>query len=641
MLGKPYMYVTDPYLLNLVLDKIRNVQAIGVDVETCRRRDLPPSLVFDESVFKPGLDPYISEIRLLQIATPKNIFVIDLFHVGNRAIQILRPIFEGFDVLKILHNSKFDLKMMMHQFGWHLQRVFCTMLGSQILSNGISEHKRSHNLANVVQRYLKIEINKDEQTSDWGQWELTSNQIKYAAVDVDVLHDLCMAELKMFYYIEQTKSSPGRPVNLKRIATIESNCSLAVAKMELDGVYIDRNIWDSVSADLEVKQLELTDKLKEALGDPNINLDSPAQIKRALHNLGIDVPNTNEKETLAPLAKKHAVIALLLDYRGATKLLTSYGNGAPGKKRRKGHVFFAERIHPITGRIHPEFDQCMTETGRFNCSKPNIQQVPNIELAGFRYAFTGQTIEGIKNQFIVADYSNFELRILAELSGDKNLLKAFLMGLDIHTAVASLMFGVPAETIMYKDPVTGEKLKGPNYWMRSASKSISFGIVYGRGDGSLATQIGVTREEAKRLMKKFFSTYPDVQVYLERSSFFGSKNGYITTPAGRIRYFQFDYYDRRQRGSVERESKNTPIQGTNADIIKIAMYRLYNRLQGFGDNAKMVNVVHDELGAEARPNIAEEVCAIIKHEMEEAAKEVLTQVPVIAEAAYGTDWTIK
>ena len=452
-----------------ILDDCLGEQALGVDVETCKRRML--DVEYDPLVFKPGLDPYLSEIRLVQMATSRRTYVIDLFHVGAEAFSsIMRPLFEGDSVLKIFHNAKFDIKMMMHLLGWYdIKRICCTMLISQVLSNGIATHKRKHNLKEAVLRYLHLEVDKEEQTSDWGRWELTEEQIFYAAKDAEILLPLCRSQMK---YIRNDQIG----LDLRQIIKLECDCAISVARMELDGVFVDRELWDEADLELRAKYHELSLELKLALGNEQMNLESPAQVLKELKRLNImvngkPIENTNSKY-LAPAARNYPVIALLLEHRGVAKLLSSYGNGIPGKKRKKNQIFFLERIHPVTGRIHAEFGQLLTETGRFNCTKPNLQQLPNMDKVSFRRAFRGQ---GDDRSFVVVDMSQFEMRILADLTGDKNLLKAFRMGGDIHIATAALMFDVDPLTIVAGKDAQGEKIKGPNYWMRNAAKSINFG----------------------------------------------------------------------------------------------------------------------------------------------------------------------
>lgn len=264
----------------------------------------------------------------------------------------------------------------------------------------------------------------------------------------------------------------------------------------------------------------------------------------------------------------------------------------------------------------------------------NIQQVPQLSKAPFRKCFIGQN----GNKIIVADFSQIELRILAEYSQDKAFIDGFNSGNDFHVATAAMMFNVPANTIMYKE--NGKKIQGPNYNLRNASKCINFGLIYGRGPMSLGAQIGVSTQEAKELIIKYFKAYPKVQDWLDIAGYAAISNRCARTMSNRIRYFEFDEHSSRMRSAISREGKNTPVQGTSADITKIALYRTYLRLLDM-PKIKMVNTVHDEIVAEAPIDLAEEAAYILKYEMEEAGKEFIHSVPVIVDSAAAHDWSEK
>lgn len=624
------VYVTDPSLIGFIYEECLNEIAIGVDVETTGLRALPPDFEFNDNIFKPGLDPYLSEIRLLQIATSNCVYVIDCWACPD--VSLLGFIMSSPRILKVGHNFKFDMKMMMRQWGFVFERIYDTMLAAQLLTNGISSFG-NYRLDNVVSQFLRIQLSKEEQKSNWGAEVLTPSQITYAGLDVAVLLPLCSAQLARMV-------DTVNKIDYLQIAKIEFDCAIAVAQLELDGLYVDPVVWKNADLDIRARYFDVSKALKEALGKPDINLDSPKQIKKALAEMGIIVESTNSKY-LASFADKYPVIGILLECRGLAKLLSSYGNGIPGKKRKKTQVLFLERVHPITGRIHSEFGQLRTGTGRFNSQRPNVQQIPNLEKGAFRTACSGQVVDGVKNLYIVADWSQFEMRILAALSGDPKLIGAFQMGDDIHTATAAIMFDVPIETIVAGKDAYGEKIKGSNYWMRNAAKSINFGLVYGRGIRSLAAQLGVTVERAKELNKQYFETFSVAAEWLTKTALEGVRIRRSGTLLGRVRYFEFDILRHAEVATVERESKNTPIQGLNADILKLALYRVYKAIRKYNGRVKIVNIIHDELNLEAPPELAEEVCSLVKTIMEQTGEEILKCVPVVAEAAYGSDWTIK
>lgn len=637
-----YMYVTDPYLVEWLYIECWKHPFITVDVETTERREFR-DLNYNRNIFKPGLDPYMSEIRLLQIGLPDCVYVIDCWACPN--VVIFGDIMASHEVLKIGFNFKFDMKMMMRQWGFRFRRIYDCMLVDRLLFNGMHEYKKHYKLSDVTQRFLGVTLDKSQQTSDWGAEVLSEEQIRYAAIDVAILIPLAEAQKKRL-----RNMSPNAKIryDLVRTAKIEFDACIAVAKIELNGLYVDPDIWNAADLDIRARYFDVADQLRLATGVKDINLDSPAQILKVLRDQGVEVSpgvlinGTNSKADLAPLENKYPIVRLLLEYRGLAKLLSSYGNGIPGKKKKKDQVYFLERVHPITGRIHSEFDPFGTATGRYNSSKPNVQQIPNMEKGTFRTACTGQTINGVKNLYIIADWSQFEMRILAYFSQDEALIKAFGMGGDLHAATAALMFDVPVETIVYKDPNTGKKVEGPNYWMRSAAKSINFGLVYGRGVGSLAAQLGVTKDRAKELMAQYFRTFSGAKKWLDHAARFGIMNGYQTTVTGRIRLFEFDPRNPKERASIERESKNTPVQGSNADMLKIALYKLHCILEEeFNDQIKIVNIIHDEINLEAPPELAEIASNLTKQIMEDVGNETLYPIPVVSEAEYGSDWSVK
>lgn len=638
MLNKPFYYIEDPFEIPRIVETCKQYKILGLDTETTRRTDLPKGFKWDEELFKPGLDPYLSEVRLIQLATENEIFVIDCWSCKSN-IYLLAPIFYNHNITKIGHNLKFDVSILKRQFGFKFRRLFDTMLASQILSNGIKEHMGHHNLRDVVQRYLRLTLDKEQQLSDWSKIRLDKDQIKYAALDVDVLHDLARALFSLA--IVRHPVTGKVEVDLRRTFRIEFDCLIAVAQMELNGVYIDSKIWDEEDAKVRAKFYTVAEKIRQAFKKPDLNLESPVQVKKALKEVGIDTDSTKE-EVLELIKDEHPVIPMIIEYRGLATLLSRYGNGIPGKKKKKGQYLFKERIHPITGRIHSSFGQVIAETGRFNSKNPNVQNLPAMDKAGFRRAFKGQIIDGVRNSFIVSDYSNCELRILAEVSKDPTLIKAFMSGVDVHTFVASMMFKVPIETIMVKDPVTKKKLEKENYWMRGAAKTISFGLVYGMTATSLSKRLSVSFDEAKDLMKKYFDTYKLIKAYLEKESNFAIERSYSLTKLGRRRFYQFDRNDRRIVGAIRREGSNMGIQGANADVTKIAAYRLHCLFEDYYDDIPMmVNIIHDEFNVEAPAYMDQEIAEAIKFHMEEAEKDVLETVPVQADVVFGEDWSVK
>jgi DNA polymerase-1 len=337
-----------------------------------------------------------------------------------------------------------------------------------------------------------------------------------------------------------------------------------------------------------------------------INLNSGQQIMAEFGRMGIVLEDTSE----ATLNKhSHPAIKKLLEYRSHEKTLGSFGEG------------LLAQINPVTKRIHPDFIQYGADTGRFSCSNPNVQQIP--ATSDFRACFIAP--EGYK--LVTCDYSQAELRILAELSGDPAFLGAFRDGGDLHKLAASQMFQVAV------DQVSKEQ--------RSAAKAINFGLAYGMGPQGLAVRIDKTVDEARELINAYFKAFSGVQKWLEKAGRDSVRLSYSPTPLGRKRFYNSlnsdDQDFRRRQGEIERQGKNAPIQGCNADMTKMALVFLRERLQGYA--ARIVNTVHDEIVVEVREDQAEEVCKLVEHEMIRAGQEILKEVPIVADAKIGDYWS--
>jgi DNA polymerase-1 len=387
--------------------------------------------------------------------------------------------------------------------------------------------------------------------------------------------------------------------------------------MELAGVMVDTGRWRKILEGVAVQRdqaaAELSALLAPAIqqttmfGISAINLNSGQQLMEAFGRLGVQLEDTSEA-TLTKVASAHPAVAKLLEYRTHEKTISAFGE----------HIL--ELINTATGRIHPDFNQMGADTGRFSCTKPNVQQIP--ATSDFRSCFVAA--EGYK--LVTCDYSQAELRILAELSQDEAFVNAFVSGGDLHAITAAQMFGVPL------DEVTKAQ--------RSAAKSINFGLAYGRGPGSLALQLGVSPEEARSLIEAYFKAYRGVQKWLETAARDGVRKGYSVTLLGRKRYYDVPKSDdpdyRMKIGSIERQAKNSPIQGGNADMTKIALVYIRDALRDY--DARTVNTVHDEIVVEVRADQAEEVKHIVEAQMVRAGQQILRNVPVVADAGIGDYW---
>lgn len=576
-----YTYITDLDLAKEIALKLESEDVLAVDTETT------------------GLDPYTSNIRLIQIATKKHSYLFDCFVLQD--LSYLKNLFEKTKPVKIFHNAKFDIKFLKRHFGFNLENIFDTMLASQIISSG--SQVRGHSLADVTERHLDITLDKSSQLSDWSK-DLTEKQLEYAAKDTLILHPL--REYFRNIIVEQ---------KLVKVSKLEFDCCIAVADMELNGCYLDKNKWMAIVNELEKKhsklsheiQLELSKNSKQISlfdGFNTININSTQQLLDALHNMGIKLEDTSEG-TLLHYKNDYPIIEKLLEYRGLQKSISSYGSN------------ILEYINKETGRIHADFSQLRTDTGRFSCSNPNLQQIP--ATAEYRACFMAE--EG--NKLVTADYSQVELRILAELSQDKEFIKAFESGEDLHKATASSMFNVPLSEVT-KD-------------MRSQAKSINFGLAYGRGASSLAEQIGTSTEKAKELINKYFSVYDGIKKWLDDAAKYALKHSFSRTLSNRIRRYSFNPNNRGEIASVERQGKNTPIQGTSADITKQALIMINNAIKD--SDIKLINTVHDEIILEAPQEQSEYAAKLLESKMIEAARVYLKKVPIVVDVHIADFWS--
>src|SRR6266480_140654 len=469
-----YRLIKNEEELRRVVQSLSAHQAMGLDTETTE------------------LDPYFGRLRLIQLATPSGVHIIDLdaFRNGGNgdlsqtsALAPLRDLLSAHRPVKIAHNAKFDAKFIKHSLGVDLGGIFDTLLASQLLGAGDIEER--HGLEAVASRYLNEAVDKTERLSNWNL-ELSDAQLEYAARDANVLLPL---REKL---IDRLKSD-----SLIDCARLEFDCIMTVADMELAGFYMHKDRWLEQLAIVEKKRAQLADELQDVLAEESsqgtlfggpqrdeINLDSHQQLTQALQRLGIPVPDSTRNWKLQPLAVQYPVIAQLLEYRTVQKALTSYGQN------------MIELINPATGRLHADFRQIGAPTGRFSCTNPNIQQVPHA--LEYRRCFSGHP-EGRK--LIIADYSQIELRILAEFSGDEGFMEAFNSGSDLHRVTAAQVFNVAL------DQVTREQ--------RDFAKRLNFGVVYGIGAQRFSLMTGLSLPEAEGVLRKYFATYRGLDNYLK------------------------------------------------------------------------------------------------------------------------------
>lgn len=562
-----------------------------------------------------GLNPVDSRIVLCQIGFPGKTFVIDVSKVG---ITPLMPYLASRKWTKIIQQAKFEGKFIKHYYNTDINGVFDTLLAESLLSTHAFS---SASLAALAQKYAGVTLDKSIRTSFGearGISAFTTEQLDYAANDVIVLFPIYNAQK------EQLVAK-----NLEKVADLEFELVNVVVNMELVGVPLNRGRWNDIIDKTRMKHEDSRLRLNSLLFDEGqnveqigmfvrdgINLNSPKQVKEALANIGINLTTTNEREIGLidhPAAKE------LLNYRGLQKILSSYGET------------FLGHVHPFTNRIHADFRQLGTETGRFSCKEPNLQQMPD----EFR-----QCVGEAGYSLIAADYSQIELRILAELSQDPNFMSAFTSGQDLHKSTAATMFSIPIET------VTKEQ--------RFIAKTINFGLAYGMGSVKLMDILNAEAEKAgtkkyttgqtKVLISKYRNAYRKVVEWLDDAGALAYRRGYSETMYGRKRFFtppqqgsdEESYLQ--QIASIKRQGANSPIQGTNADITKLAMIDIHKELRNNGFSADIIIQVHDEIVILSRKEEASAVKEVTVAAMIEAAQGLLKTIPVKVEAYIADSW---
>jgi DNA polymerase I-like protein with 3'-5' exonuclease and polymerase domains len=591
MIATDYKLITSAEELKAAVEELRGQQTVGFDTETT------------------DLDPYTGRLRLIQFAAPDGVRIIDLDRFADNdlkksdALAPLRELLAAPRPVKIAHNAKFDSKWTKHTLGVEVGGLFDTLLASQIVSAGDTDER--HGLEAVAARYLNETVDKAERLSDWGG-ELSESQLQYAALDASILIPL---REKL---VERLKADA-----LVKCAQLEFECVLPVAFIELAGIYLDAVRWREQLAIVEKKRAVLAEELQEMLAEESmqgslfggptrmdINLDSHVQLTKALKRRGIEVPDSTRNWKLQPLAEKHEEIRTLLEYRTVQKALTSYGEN------------ILNEINPVTGRIHANFHQIGAPTGRFACNSPNIQQVPH----SIEYRRCFRAPEGRK--FVISDYSQIELRILADFTGDKGFVDAFNSGADLHKVTAAQVFNVSL------DQVTKDQ--------RDFAKRLNFGVVYGIGAQRFAMMTGLKLTEAEDLLRRYFATYRQLDAWLREAANKAVRERAARTASGRLVRFRFDSEDRQAVSLAQRNGKNSPIQGTGADIFKRALRLLHDQLRD--TSACIVNIVHDEIVVEADAGDTETISQKVEDAMCAAGEEYIKNVPVKVETQVADEW---
>ena len=593
-LSYDYQLIDTEEKRNEIIKKLLTSEILALDTETTGTDPMDAELV--------GMSFSITENQAFYVPVPAE---------REEAIKIVRefePVFKNEKSLKVGQNIKYDM-LVLQNYGIEVRgKLFDTMVAHYVL-----QPELRHNMDYLAEIYLHYQtIHIEELIGPKGKGQKNMRDLSpqevylYACEDADVtlkLKNILEQELKkndaekLFYEIEM----PLVPV----LVNIESN-----------GVRLDTEALKQSSEHFTTR-LQSIEKEIYTLAEGEFNIASPKQVGEILFDKLKIVEKAKKtktgqyvtsEEVLESLRNKHDIIGKILEYRGLKKLLSTYIDALP------------QLINPKTGRIHTSFNQTVTATGRLSSSNPNLQNIPIRDEDGkeIRKAF----IPDDGCSFFSADYSQIELRIMAHLSEDKNMIDAFLSGYDIHAATAAKIYKVDIKE------VTAD--------MRRKAKTANFGIIYGISVFGLAERMNVDRKEAKELIDGYFETYPQVKSYMDKSIQVAREHGYVETIFHRKRFLP-DINSRNAvvRGYAERNAINAPIQGSAADIIKVAMARIYERFKAEGLKAKMILQVHDELNFSVPAKEKEIVEQVVIEEMEKAYR---MHVPLKADCGWGTNW---
>ena len=523
--------------------------------------------------------------------------------------QIVRPLFEDEGIAKIGQNIKFDL-MVLRRLGLDIRgRKYDTM----ILHYRLDPESR-HNMNALAEKYLNYKPIEIETLIGKGSKQLTMDLVnvervkEYAAEDADVTLQLKQA---LYPMIEQ--------IGLQHLYfEIEEPMIAVLADIEMAGVRIDSEALAVYAVELNRKLAELEAAIRTEAGEPNLNINSARQLGEVLFGKMriAEKPKMTktkqfctDEDYLQLFARKHRIVDLILEYRGVKKLLSTYVEALP------------QLVNRSTGRIHTSFNQAVTATGRLSSTNPNLQNIPVRDDMGrrIRKAFIPSDDDHL---LLSADYSQVELRLMAHLSGDESLIAAFEHGEDIHAATAAKLFN---KTL---DEVTSEE--------RRRAKTANFGIIYGISAFGLSQRLEIPRKEAKEIIDGYFASYPGVKKYMDNVVEKAKEEGFVSTIFGRRRYLNdIASHNAIARGLAERNAVNAPIQGSAADIMKIAMINVHRRFAAEGIRSRVILQVHDELVVDMLRSEQERVTAIVTECMESAAQ---LKVRLIADAGVGGNW---
>ena len=589
-----YKLVENQEDLKNLCDYFLTNKILSLDTETTSTSAIDAELV--------GLSFAVKEFEAFYVPIPAN------REEALQIVNIFKPVYESEEILKVGQNLKYDLEVLRNYSIELKGKMWDTMIAHYLI-----QPELHHNMDYMAEIYLNYQtIHIDELIGPKGKNQksmrslLPSQVYEYAAEDADItlrLKNKLEPELKkaecedLFYNIEM----PLMPV---------------LAEMEMNGVCLDTESLAETSKQFTNRMNEIEARIYELAGE-RFNIASPKQVGEILFDKLKIVEKAKKtktgqyvtsEEVLQQLRNKHEIVADILEHRGLKKLIGTYIDALP------------KLINPKTGHIHTSFNQTITATGRLSSSDPNLQNIPIRGEDGkeIRKAFIPET----GCLFFSADYSQIELRVMAHLSQDVNMVRVFSEGKDLHAATAANIYKKPIEEVTRDE--------------RTKSKRANFGIIYGITVFGLAERLDIPRDEAKMLIDGYFETFPQVHDYMEKSKEVAREKGYVTTLFGRRRYLpDINSHNATVRGFAERNAINAPIQGTAADIIKVAMIRIIKRFKAEGIKSKMILQVHDELNFSVYLEEKEKVEGIVLEEMQNALN---LSVPLVADSGFGKNW---
>ncbi len=519
------------------------------------------------------------------------------------ALTILKDIFEDKSISKIGHNLKYDI-LILRQEGINVKG---TLYDTMVLSYLLNPNKPDHSLEDVALEYLSHKKK--------GFNEVLGNRTSFADIPIEEATPYAAEDALLAMELKDILFKRLKEENLEKLYfDIEMPLIYVLSDMENRGIKVDSNRLHKLSIELESYLKNIESNIYNIAGE-RFNINSPKQLSIILFEKLRLEPRKKTKtgystgmDVLEELAKKHELPREILNYRTLYKIKTTYVDTLP------------KLINKRTGRIHTSFNQTVTATGRLSSSEPNLQNIPVRGQWGSRIREAFIADKG--SVLISADYSQIELRVLGHLSGDKGLIDAFNKDIDIHSRTASEIFGIPLES------VTEE--------MRRVAKTVNFGIVYGISPFGLSESLNISQKEAALFIESYFKKHPSVKTYIEKTVKSAKTLGYVSTLMGRKRQIpEINSLNQNIRQQAERLAINTPIQGTAADLIKIAMINVWDRLNKEGLKTKMVLQIHDELLFEAPEDEIEIAKEVIKYEMENAMK---LSVPLKVNIGLGKSW---